>query len=592
MDDLGNETSDIIKYSVDIANDNGLSNYTVWVNGDYVHFVVNENRYRMNLSTNTVDRLVVQDIPVTTVDFSTSYNPTQLRDNLAQNVRNTVLNQIIQRIIDSKETGGKSIDIVFHKPIGLYLDVFTDAASLDNYIIANNGLGIDSDECVKFSQIYKNNLEDIDESNMVNGNIYGYLKDKVDGTFGTNSDVLVVDSPSIEVKRIDDVDTFTYKVLMDVYIMQNKEWMQNHSTLNGKYVIANAIVKDMECSVEITPIYNSGNGSVTYSANYSVDISNPYNVEYNQIVYNYNGNTKHMTTPETRNVQVNFSDISGLDLTYSTSGKLKDRTTPTTRIITDEIISKEIQNIFSKDDYTKMFNRINNAIEGGDSTKEIIDNSVVDNPDQSYGIWQLGTSKVLTAGELINENRGQTYIRGQLYNVSDDDEWLNPSTGSQRYAIQPLPTNAFDSKIVIQVLVPSTSNKFQLNYLKSWVEDSNILTFTTNPAEAQQFDTTKKVDSWIERFFGTDNYKTIDDKTYFRSYFGYYNYPQFAEDPETKNIAASDVVLVEKSYVYEHFSIDSIGSGNDRKVFLKHIESPGLPSRFHAKSKDEKTFDT
>ena len=156
MDDLGNETSDIIKYSVDIANDNGLSNYTVWVNGDYVHFVVNENRYRMNLSTNTVDRLVVQDIPVTTVDFSTSYNPTQLRDNLAQNVRNTVLNQIIQRIIDSKETGGKSIDIVFHKPIGLYLDVFTDAASLDNYIIANNGLGIDSDECVKFSQIYKN----------------------------------------------------------------------------------------------------------------------------------------------------------------------------------------------------------------------------------------------------------------------------------------------------------------------------------------------------------------------------------------------------------------------------------------------------
>lgn len=93
LDDEGNETSAIIKYNVDI--DNGLKQYTVWVNGQYVHFKVNENRYRLNLSTNKVDRLVINDIHVQTVDFSTSYNPEQLKDNLAQNVKNAMLNQIV-----------------------------------------------------------------------------------------------------------------------------------------------------------------------------------------------------------------------------------------------------------------------------------------------------------------------------------------------------------------------------------------------------------------------------------------------------------------------------------------------------------------
>ena len=67
LDDEGNETTDIIKYNVDIGN--GLVRYSVWVNGNYVHFRVNGNRYRMSLSANSVDRLVVQDIPVETVDF-------------------------------------------------------------------------------------------------------------------------------------------------------------------------------------------------------------------------------------------------------------------------------------------------------------------------------------------------------------------------------------------------------------------------------------------------------------------------------------------------------------------------------------------
>ena len=146
-----------------------------------------------------------------------------------------MLNQIIQKIIDSKNTSNKAMDIVFNRPIGQYLDMFTDNASLDNYIIANNGLDIDSNECVKFSQIYKNNLEDIDESNMVDGNVYGRLSNNIRNTFGNKTNVLVADSPSIVVKRIKnstnhDDDVFTYNVLMDAHIMQNKEWMKSRLT--------------------------------------------------------------------------------------------------------------------------------------------------------------------------------------------------------------------------------------------------------------------------------------------------------------------------------------------------------------------------
>ena len=273
---------------------------------------------------------------------------------MAQNVRNAMLNQIVQNVIDSRvpDTGHEQITIKFDEPLDLYLDMFTDSASLDHYVIAND-LNIDSDDCLKFAQVFKNNLVDIDESNMVDGNVYRHLSDNIASAFGSKSNILVVDSPSIEVKRIkdskgNDVDTFTYNVLMDVHIMQNKEWMKKHSTYDGKYVIANAVVKDMECSVTITPTYNKDDGNISYEAKYVVNKKpsdrDTYDVEYNQIVYNYNGKTKHMTTAETRKVQdgVNFLDVVGLNLTYSTKGNLKVRTTQTTRIIIDEIISKEI----------------------------------------------------------------------------------------------------------------------------------------------------------------------------------------------------------------------------------------------------------
>ena len=97
--------------------------------------------------------------------------------------------------------------------------------------------------------------------------------------------------------------------------MQNKDWMKEHcpasnSTYDKKYVIANVIVKDMACSVKIVPEYNKETGEITYTSYYSADPKGPYDVEYNQIVYNYDGKTKHMTTPKSRTIYgVDFSEL-------------------------------------------------------------------------------------------------------------------------------------------------------------------------------------------------------------------------------------------------------------------------------------------
>jgi hypothetical protein len=172
--------------------------------------------------------------------------------------------------------------------------MFVDSTSLDHYVRVQ-GLDSTSDACAKFSQVFKNNLTDIDISNMASGNLYKYLQGKIANAFGGDTSISLVNSPSIDVKRIDDsVDTFTYNVLVDVHLVQDKGWMSKNRSDNNKYVIANATVKDMLCSVIFTPklAWSGTSGTLTYDVKYSIDTTKPYSVKYNQIVYNYNGKTK------------------------------------------------------------------------------------------------------------------------------------------------------------------------------------------------------------------------------------------------------------------------------------------------------------
>jgi hypothetical protein len=309
---------EITKYQ--ISSESGEDPATVWVNYGYVHFIVDGNRYRLKLSTGVVDRLVIGDMNAYTVDFSTQYNPTHLRDNLVLNVKNAMLNQIVQAVIDSTNTDYASI-LVSAPKLGNYLDMFNDSFSLNVYSLANS-LESDAEECHKFSEVFKNSLVELNKSNATSGNIYQYLLWKMTNVFADKNQVTLVDEPSIQVTRVEEQeDVFAYNVYMDVHLVQNKEWMQKHAQ-DGKYVIANATVKDMKCSVEFTPKYDDFNGNITYDVVYSVDpgsSSKEYVAKYNQIAYSLDGKIKQRTVSE-KELSIEFSDL-GLDFTISETGK-------------------------------------------------------------------------------------------------------------------------------------------------------------------------------------------------------------------------------------------------------------------------------
>ena len=188
-------------------------------------------------------------------------------------------------------------------------------------------------------------------------------------------------------------------------------------------MIANAKLENVKCLVKFTPIYddNGDNDNMTYNVSYSVDTTQEYAAKYNQIVYNRDGKTRYMTTSEERTIpKVALSSIAGLTLKYEpTEAKALSN-------ISEELISKHIADIFTADDYKKMFKYINNLL---NDEKETIDSSIQDNPDFGDGIWPLDVIPS-NIGNSVSVNRGQTYIRGQLYNVSSDDKKLLPTSGS------------------------------------------------------------------------------------------------------------------------------------------------------------------
>lgn len=103
--------------------------------------------------------------------------------------------------------------------------------------------------------------------------------------------VPLVDCPSLDVTRTSgNVDEFTYTTYMDVHLFLNKHILQslltsNRSGYTGKYIIGNAVLKNVEFKVKFTPVLTSGTpGTVKYNILYSVT-PKTYNVEFSQVIY-------------------------------------------------------------------------------------------------------------------------------------------------------------------------------------------------------------------------------------------------------------------------------------------------------------------
>ena len=217
----------------------------------YVHFIdASGVRYKMETATNKVYKFTLNEIYVNTFDFSTPYSIVNMKNNLLVNLKQYMMNEIADSMLASKLTSTGTIAInptngPSSRSLSLYLDLFNDLQSRDNYCLAQQK-DADSSEVVKFSEVYKNNLRDIDDSAMFGGNLYGHLQGLIAGVFGSSSTVAMVDKPSICVTRSSSVDKFTYTAYFDIDLRLDKgkygeaiastnktNWVVGHASVNG-----------------------------------------------------------------------------------------------------------------------------------------------------------------------------------------------------------------------------------------------------------------------------------------------------------------------------------------------------------------------
>ena len=111
---------------------------------------------------------------------------------------------------------------------------------------------------MKFQEVYKNNLEEVDTTLIQDGAAYGYLKKRISGLFGAGSSVTLVDSPSMSVSDNDGRRyEFTLSTKFDLRIVQDKsvmdEKLSKDQTYRDKWMIGDVTIKDLVCNVKFYP---------------------------------------------------------------------------------------------------------------------------------------------------------------------------------------------------------------------------------------------------------------------------------------------------------------------------------------------------
>lgn len=420
--------SQFSQYKVRVSND-GIGDVIVNNKNGVIHFIVpvydssnafvRNDRYRVALDSRKVYQ-IQSDLRGYTVDFSTSYQYSTLLDNLFINIRQIMMNDSIQAIIDN----GNKTEITFADAnYNTYVDMFSDIQSLQFHDIGNE-CQESSIEHMKYAEVFKNHLNEVDSSHMQNGKIWNYMNNKVNSTFDNNGSIKLVDSPSILVKRIGNVDNFTYKVNIDLAIRAPKNLLKGHDEYETKYIIGNAIIKDLECEVTFVPKFNVL-GNMTYNVTYKVNGKTNAIAEYNQIIYNYLNKTKTKFL-DSKYVTV---DVNGTSKTYDNGREISNLTT---EVIID-FIQQQSSKLFTDDYVNNLYKEINNKI--NKSEKEQISIKTIKNQKYEDGIWgfRIDNGKFIDPDidfkndeNVIQISRGKVYIDGQSYEIKKDDNGVVP----------------------------------------------------------------------------------------------------------------------------------------------------------------------
>ena len=315
---------------------------------------------------------------------------------------------------------------------GISLDMFPDQTSLDNYVLAGYPK---PDEVAqsKFAQVFKNHVVEIDDTDMEHGFVYGKFASEIQNVFGENSTLTLVDGSSIKVKRVDSSgkDEFTYEVVFDIHLNQNKDLLKflygGTSTYEKKYLLANIVVKDVKCEVKFTPKFTSENNTdLVYDVSYTVD-GGEYNVEWSKIVYAYNGQVKVLSLPNTRTSTYNLPNTSSSESNKALSD------------IKGEIVLDKLGNLLEPE-INGWFKDINNGITPPQF--EVIDCIVESNKGKLDEIWPLDEyepPEVFSDGSrLISYDYGHVVLDGETYDVEYDTDHkphLKQNNGVGRYNI-------------------------------------------------------------------------------------------------------------------------------------------------------------
>ena len=429
----------------------GSDTYTANLWLGKVHIVANGDRYLVEVSKGydsgedgiqgtaddvgtinvyKVKKLVFREVSVTTMDFSTQFGSERLSLNLFNNLRQYMMNQIIQGIVDnisgSTITLNPSAVIDQNVPVPAhldkYLDMFSDSVSQDNYIVSQvDRVSIDSPDYAKFCQVYKNHIVDIDDSNIYKGNLYKYLDGLIQGgtnsAFGNSNYLTLVDEPSIKVTRVSLSGKYTHKfeytVWFDVYFRNKKSVFD--SGVDKTFMVGDVVVKHVKCVTTFIPKYDGGfalNTPMKYDVTYTVK-GEQYDVEYDQVIYRFNGKTR-----------TKFVDPVASKFTPS-----EFSTTTTTRELphlTEELVSQQVETLFNFAKLKEWAVYINNTIFKPLGRQIIVQQDILKNQNDSDGRWNIVESGGVLQNEAIPAavsanvkalSYGKTIIDGRVYAV-------------------------------------------------------------------------------------------------------------------------------------------------------------------------------
>ena len=258
-----------------------------------IHVVVGERRFSIDLTQKTIDYLRFDEMPVNRLDFSTTYLPEKLRDNLLDNTRQAMLAQIVDNIMSAKDGEPKQMSIST-PGLNCYLDMFSDLVSLENFVLVR-GIQQDSNEAKRFQEVFKNSVHTGDES--LFGVCWEYLNGKIGDTFSGNSSILLNEDCSISTRRAaNGQDIFTLQAIVDLSISQNKELMKHllsDESWKDKWIVGNATIHEVPLVVEFTPFFDAGSNSLKIDASCHVKSKESgYDVSIEGIVYNLDGQVR------------------------------------------------------------------------------------------------------------------------------------------------------------------------------------------------------------------------------------------------------------------------------------------------------------